>query len=226
MTSLSVNKLLIPYTGELLSSDYQNITSVIRSKGTQILIDKINWSEYPYKPSVLLFAGYSKSHLWLSWKVENDHFRAEAREDNDPVWEDSCVEIFIAPMEGTDTFNLLNEKSLYHNFEFNVLGICLSAHGNKLQRKPLSPEELRQILRFPGKEVSELPETGAQFDWDLTVAIPLVLAGLVPGNPFRVNFYKCGDLTRKPHFLSWNRIESAGPDFHLPQFFGEAQLVI
>ena len=84
---------------------------------------------------------------------------------------------------------------------------------------------MQQIQRFPGKEVTGLQE-GEPFDWQLTVDIPLNILGLVPGNSFSANFYKCGDLTLKPHFLSWNSIDSAEPDFHLPNFFGEAQLII
>jgi hypothetical protein len=37
----------------------------------------------------------------------------------------------------------------------------------------------------------------------------------------RANFYKCGDKTKRAHFLSWNPIDIAKPDFHRPDFFGE-----
>ena len=36
----------------------------------------------------------------------------------------------------------------------------------------------------------------------------------------RANFYKCGDGTSVPHFLSWSHIETETPDFHCPEFFG------
>ena len=37
----------------------------------------------------------------------------------------------------------------------------------------------------------------------------------------RANFYKCGDKTAHPHFLSWNPVVSSKPDFHRPECFGE-----
>ena len=34
------------------------------------------------------------------------------------------------------------------------------------------------------------------------------------------NFYKCGDDTTKPHYISWNPVKSINPDFHRPEHFG------
>jgi hypothetical protein len=45
-----------------------------------------------------------------------------------------------------------------------------------------------------------------------------------PGNlpeTLRANFYKCGDGTSVPHYLSWNQVITETPDFHRPEFFGE-----
>ena len=167
-----------------------------------------------------LYAGYSVSHLWLYFVVQNDHFRSLSVNDHEAVWEDSCVEFFMTTAPDPN-----DAGCKYRNFEFNAMGVCLSAFGNKVRREFLSSAEMRRILRFPGKVSSGIIE-GDVFGWELAVAIPLDILGLVPGNTFRANFYKCGDLTSKPHFLSWNSILSAEPDFHLPQFFGEAQLII
>ena len=41
------------------------------------------------------------------------------------------------------------------------------------------------------------------------------------GVSFRANCYKCGDKTVHPHFLAWNAVETAAPDFHRPEFFGK-----
>ena len=35
------------------------------------------------------------------------------------------------------------------------------------------------------------------------------------------NFYKCGDETQKPHYLSWNPVKTSKPDFHRPEYFGK-----
>lgn len=212
--------LLIPFIGEPLLAGHQQPVHQVKSSGVKTLIDKINWKEYPYQPVVELFAGYSPDYLWLCFEVAKDHFRSRAVNDQEAVWEDSCVEFFM-----TTDINPDHPNTLYRNFEFNSQGICLSAYGSKREREFLSTSEMRQIQRFPGKLSNDLPE-GTLFDWQLTVAIPLKILGLVPGNSFRANFYKCGDLTLSPHFLSWSSIDSAEPDFHLPRFFGEAQLII
>ena len=213
-------KILIPFIGDPLLEVNTQVAYQVKSKGALAVIDKINWVDYPYCPGVELFIGYSTTHLWLCYEVTNDHFRIRAVDDQGAVWEDSCVEFFMT----SDNF-LEESETFYRNFEFNALGICLSAYGNKHRREFLSPEEMQQIRRFPGKKKLGLLE-GELFDWQLTVAIPLTILGLVPGTSFRANFYKCGDLTLKPHFLSWNGIDSAEPDFHLPKFFGKAQLII
>ena len=41
-----------------------------------------------------------------------------------------------------------------------------------------------------------------------------------PGVTWRANFYKCADLTSKPHWLTWSVVDKPEPDFHVPEFFG------
>lgn len=40
----------------------------------------------------------------------------------------------------------------------------------------------------------------------------------------RGNFYKCGNLTKQKHYLSWNAIESDTLNFHKPECFGVLKL--
>ena len=51
----------------------------------------------------------------------------------------------------------------------------------------------------------------------------LVILPLDVSDPesIRANFYKCGDKTAHPHYLSWSPIDTPKPDFHRPEFFGE-----
>lgn len=56
--------------------------------------------------------------ILLEYTVAEDYIRAMAKEDNGPVWEDSCVEMFI-------TFDNLN----YYNIECNCCGKVLLACG-------------------------------------------------------------------------------------------------
>jgi hypothetical protein len=226
MTRSAIDKLLIPYVGNPLLQDNQAIGSLLKKEGSLLAVDKINWPEYPYKPVVKLLAGYSDAYLFLYYEVEKDFYRVHALADQEAVWEDSCVEFFISTDESLINNSLTGDSAVYQNFEFNALGYCLSARGNKQEREPLASAKMERVLRSTSLNLQNLPEEGAEFNWQLSVSIPLDLIGIQPGSIFRANFYKCGDLTSKPHFLSWNRIDSASPDFHLPQFFGEAELAV
>jgi hypothetical protein len=151
----------------------------------------------------------------MNYVVKNDFMRAHAVNDQEAVWEDSCVEFFMKSDEN------------YRNFEFNSLGVCLSAVGpNRSSRTPLPASELDQILRFSSLTMESLPAEGEKCDWELTVAIPLSLLAVKAGTKFSGNFYKCGDLTSVPHFLSWAPISTPNPDFHRPEFFAEIELAV
>jgi hypothetical protein len=69
-----------------------------------------------------------------------------------------------------------------------------------------------------GSSPIEKAEGGA---WWLEMEVPFALLG-AEGTPntLRANLYKCGDLLRTPHYLSWSPIEAAKPDFHRPEQFG------
>jgi hypothetical protein len=64
--------------------------------------------------------------------------------------------------------------------------------------------------------------------WELTAAIPVssfVHSSIssLQGAGCNANFYKCGDLLSDPHFVAWSNIESAAPNFHLPEYFGSVE---
>ncbi len=225
MNRSDIPKLLIPFIGEPLSSDHQATGEKIKRLGVSFFIDRINWPNYPYQPIVKVYTGYSNTYLWLFYEVQRDFFRLEAFIDQEAVWEDSCVEFFMSTVAKEDHNRPAEEDIVYRNFEFNALGICLSACGTILDREMLTKGEMEQILRFPGLSMEDLPGEGEEFDWELCVAIPLNLIGLIPGSTFTGNFQKCGDLTCQPHYLTWTSIECASPEFHLPQFFGDIELV-
>lgn len=218
-------KLSIPFLGEHLKTDYETLKIVLRKKGVIASIDKVNWPDYPFQPLVELSAGYSDTHLWLLYEVEGDYFRAGAQRDQESVWEDSCVEFFISTDEGQYRKGQSDHDIVYRNFEFNLLGVAFSAIGTTTHREPLSPESMSTIVRYTALNRNDLPEEGMEIAWELIVALPLDLLGLQPGSTFRANFFKCGDLTKKAHFLSWSPIVAPEPNFHLPQYFGEAELL-
>ena len=66
-------------------------------------------------------------------------------------------------------------------------------------------------------------------DWTMYIEIPKQALGFadhesLAGQKIRGNFYKCGDKTPEPHFLSWSPIDLPKPNFHVPEFFGLLEL--
>jgi hypothetical protein len=140
--------------------------------------------------------------------------RIHAAQDQDPVYEDSCVEFFI------------HTGGNYRNFEFNCLEVCLSAIGpDRHNRVRLTEPELGKIIRIPSCCRENLPAEGEWCDWELTVGIPLSILGIQKGSTFYGNFYKCGARTRLLHYLSWAEINTSKPDFHCTAFFPAKELV-
>ena len=65
-------------------------------------------------------------------------------------------------------------------------------------------------------------------EWTVTIAVPKRLYAQADlnltefsGRTVKANFYKCGDDTAVPHFLSWNPVGVPKPSFHQPDFFGD-----
>jgi hypothetical protein len=131
---------------------------------------------------------------------------------NDPVYRDSCVELFIAFGNGAG----------YYNLEFNALGTCLGQFGcDRNNREFISPLLLEKISSHV--EMEAKPEN--LNTWQLTIKIPFIFFTYhnkiqVTGQSVRINFFKCGDDLPNKHYMAWNNILSKQPNFHLPEYFG------
>ena len=174
-------------------------------------VNEINWQEqYPYCPEVKFQIAYDEENIYLHYHVEEEFVKATYIRANENVWEDSCVEFFIS----------FDNKKTYYNLEFNVLGTGLIGYGPavKSERKRLSAEIIDSVNVF-----TEIYKIDGKKTWEIYLAIPLNVFGesSLKDKKLHANFYKCGDNLPNPHFISWNKIESAKPNFHLPEFFGE-----
>ena len=187
-----------------------------------LAIDQVNWPEaFPEKPEVSVNVSNDHEYLYLHYHVLGEQLRAITTEDQGPVWEDSCVEFFCQ----------VPGDRHYMNFECNCIGAMVGSR--RLSRtedvRPLPPEEMAQIERRCAYPREIIEEKDGLFRWEVQLRIPLSLifrdrAPRFP-QPLRVNFYKCADKTKKPHFLSWQPIPLPAPNFHCPEFFGEIQLI-
>lgn len=189
----------------------------LSKNGTFEYIDMLNWpAVYPYKPQVKFKIIQSVKSLIIYFHVQEEHIQAIYNKDQDPVWQDSCVEFFC---------QIPGQKS-YYNFEFNCIGTCLASKRKSRNEdiEPIPAELMHKIQRLSSLGSNTIASISGNFEWTLTVEIPAEIFGLssfADIERIKANFYKCGDETKVPHYLSWNLIASPTPDFHLPEYFGE-----
>lgn len=185
-------------------------------------IGDIDWHQVPIlsidnpcqTEGVNILAGgqvcYDEEFLYVRLFAKEEHIRAEYTGLLDAPCEDSCLEFFFSPIEG---------DSRYFNIEFNPN--CCVYFGIGSSAKDL---------------VRLIPEGGFPFEpkvtriadgWEITYRIPYSMIrrffpnfAPVSGSHMRANFYKCGDLTVKEHYFSWNKITGDELSFHRPCDFG------
>jgi hypothetical protein len=204
--------LQVPFIADFEEVD---LDTALELEGARFQVDQVNWPEaFPYAPLCAGRIARTEDGLVVDFRVSGLDLRALNTEDNGCQWEDSCVEFFVGNPDGSE----------YYNFEINPLGKVLAAMGpdrNKRVQRPA--EQMAEILRIAQFEGPQ-DFSGGIWNWRVTVVIPFSLIGADPENlpeRLRANFYKCGDKTAHPHFLSWNPVGTPSPDFHRPDFFGE-----
>ena len=177
-----------------------------------------NWhGAFPYTPEVRVSLRHDGNNLYLKYEVTEKYIRAVATHDNDAVWEDSCVEFFIAfDSEG------------YYNIEANCTGKVLMSHrsGRDSSVEYATTEILDSIQREPSLGVEPFATRKAQGQWILILSIPTTSffkhnLKSFDGLEAQCNIYKCGDKLPEAHFLSYFPIHTTAPDFHRPDFFGK-----
>ena len=209
-------KIKVPVIEGLETLSLPELDLIMEEKAAKFAVCENNWPEdAPYSPDCNGSVARSASHLAVMFHVRGLDLRATAMEDNGNSWEDSCCEFFISdPFDGT-----------YYNFELTCVGSLLAAKGSGRQnREIIDPNLLKSVIRYSSLERKPLEINGKIFGWTVVMLIPFKLIGIDPENlpvSVRGNFYKCGDLTAHPHFLSWNPVSVPKPDFHRPDHFGE-----
>lgn len=181
-----------------------------------VAIDVVNWDRFPYVPQVHFRIAHTGETIWLSFQVEESHVLARHLIPNSPTHKDSCVEFFLDP----------KKNGHYYNFEFNAIGTVHLAYGQNVEEREFVPPALIEGMIRCHSDLGTQPlDIKENKSWRLTVIIP---AGILihdqlsdlSGLQTRANFFKCGDETDQPHYLTWNRVETDKPSFHQPQYFG------
>jgi hypothetical protein len=196
--------------------------------------DKSTWSEIPalslnnhmgyepdYRPDVQARVAYDEHAIYVIFHVDDRFVRCVVDEYQGPVYTDSCVEFFFVP--GSDISNG------YFNLEVNCGGTALFAFQKQRGVGRINiPESIfeRIDLAHSMPRIVE-PEITDPVTWTIEYRIPFDILTQytevthpAPGVEWRANFYKIGDETSNPHWLTWSFVNHPEPDFHRPEFFG------
>lgn len=179
-------------------------------------INVVNWKDFPYCPKVGFRIAHTGNTILIHYRIEENSVRAQTQQDNGNVYEDSCVEFFIAP----------NSDSIYYNFECNCVGMLLVEEGkNGMERRKANTEIVSSVKRWSSLGRKPFPEQIGMHKWEIALIIPSSAffkhtVHSLDGQTMKGNFYKCGDKLRVPHYLSWSPIQVPCPAFHHPDFFG------
>lgn len=215
-TLIIMQQILIKQIKEAKKQSLKDTCNLLETMTVSHLINTINWPEYNYQPKVRFRIGHTDNYILLKFNVAEKYIRAKETNTNGDVYKDSCVEFFIS-FDGKN----------YYNFEFNCIGTIHIGYGpNRNKRKPV-PVRLAEIVETQsslGNQAFE--EKTGEFNWEMMIRIPIESFAFDEIDSFNrlrttANFYKCGDETTEPHFLTWNPIDTKNPDFHQPENFGK-----
>ena len=93
------------------------------------LLNFAPWPAFPYKPDASVTVLHNGQCIFLKYYITEEAVRAAAGNINGNVWEDSCVEFFIA----------FDEKG-YYNIEMNCIGTILVGFGKDKNDRVLLSE--------------------------------------------------------------------------------------
>jgi len=167
---------------------------------------------------------YNNKYIYAIFKVEDKFIRSVNDEINSPVSNDSCVEFFFTPAMDTSLG--------YFNLEVNAGGTPLFRFQKRrnVGKVEVDLEDIKSIKIAHSLPKVVEPEILEPTTWTIEYQIPITMLEKyfnikVPssGVKWRANFYKCGDETSNPHYLTWNKVENEIPDFHLPEYFGQIE---
>jgi len=186
-----------------------------------LYLDNFMGDKPDHWPGVSAKVGYDDDAIYVIFNVDDQFVRCVVDEYQGPVYTDSCVEFFFVP--GNDISNG------YFNLEVNCGGTALfqfqKERGTGRVRIPES--EFNKIDLAASMPRIVEPEITDPVTWTIEYRIPIEILTQytkvihpASGVEWKANFYKIGDRTSHPHWLTWSFVDHPTPDFHRPESFG------
>ena len=211
-----MNHLFVKKINAKKSVSFAEAESLLEKQTITNPVQVLNWEEFSYQPKVYFRIGHISNEIWLKYYVEEKHIRAVETRTNGEVYKDSCVEFFISP-----------DGENYYNFEFSCIGTIHLAFGSgRGNRKFVEPATVEKIEIKSTLGNKPFEAKSGDYEWEMMIRIPIesfAYSNLESFNELKAaaNFYKCGDETAVPHFVTWNPVKTESPDYHRPEFFGK-----
>ncbi|QHQ59485.1 hypothetical protein Ana3638_00630 [Anaerocolumna sedimenticola] len=181
-------------------------------------IDQYNWGG-DYRPAAYGTMAYIKEKGFVvSMKCEEKDPLRTFINNEDPVFQDSAMEVFI-------DFAPETEKGTYVNIEMNANGAMLNRFGEK-------PPGRKVYTEFTNARCFCMAQVNKD-SWTVEVQIPLQYVkdlfgkeSFEPGDKIRCNFYKlCHNDIPIAHYGSYTKIDLPSWNFHLPEYFADAVIM-
>jgi hypothetical protein len=161
---------------------------------------------------------WDDERLYIAHLCQDAFITARYTKHDDPVPEDDCFEIMLAPDA--------ERGDCYFNVEWNVLGAYVDGHRPAGPTGPREPWDVAG-MQLAGSCVGTLNEDGDRDGyWIVEVAIPWKnFAGRLrhfpprPGDALRANFNRHGGQTNF-QYSQWSSGDTPTPAFHTPHRFG------
>jgi len=167
---------------------------------------------------------YSDAGLHLIFRVKDRYVRSITTEYMGPVWKDACAEFFVQPKPDKGYFNI----------EMNCGGTFLISYvteidvdGKRKKNYEDLPWELGgRIDVYHSMPKTVEPENPDPVEWRLEYFVPYEVfekyvgaIGILSGQQWRGNFYKCAENNSHPHWGAWSPVGEV-LSFHQPEKFG------
>ena len=186
------------------------------------------WWQGGKQESTLAKMLWDDENLYIGHQCFDEHILARATAHDDPVSEDDCFEIMLAPNPERPDF--------YFNIEWNVRGAYIDGHRTHGPKKPSVPWDVTGI-QIAGTHLGTLDnDEDHDESWTCEIAIPLKnfqkhMKSFPPRpgdrwnlNLNRHNYYRA-DATTKLQYSQWSSGDTPKPSFHTPHRFGQVILV-
>ena len=161
---------------------------------------------------------WDDDNLYVAFVAHDKHISSVLTNRDDPVSNDDCVEVFIAP----DPDAVEN----YQNYEMNVLGTLLDRFSVPEDSIGWKSEGVQIGIVVDGTVNDESDEDVL---WTTEVAIPFAnfegVAKSVPpadGDTWRLNLYRIGGAVN-PQYSVWSDTQTPTANYHVPERFGVVQ---